>query len=382
MTATDESRFTLSEHQQRVHHAARRFAEDRLAPTALEWDERGELPVALLHEAGRLGYGAVLVDDEGGGPGLSRLEAALVFEGLSYGDPAIATFISVHNMAAWAIDTFGSTELRGRWLPRMAGMEVIASFCLTEPEAGSDATALTTRAVRDGGGNYRISGVKSFITGGSASQLYVVICRTGEEFSAILVEGNTPGLSFGANEKKMGWRAQPTTQMSLADAEVPVTNRLGSEGAGLRIALAALDGGRLNIAACSVGAAQAALDRAVAYIKQRRAFGKTLSAFQALQFTVADAQTELEAARSLVYVAATRLDAGDPTAGRFCAMAKRYASDIGFRVANDALQLHGGYGYLREYGIEKLVRDLRGHQIVEGTNEIMRLVIARSLLDT
>ncbi len=375
--------FALTEDQIAIRDMARSFAADRLAPKAVEWDEAKHFPVAEMREAAALGMGGIYVRDDVGGSGLTRLDAALIFEALATGCPTVAAFISIHNMAAWMIDSYGSDAQRQRWLPRLATMETIASYCLTEPGAGSDAAALRTRARLDGD-HYVLDGVKQFISGAGVSDLYVTMVRTGEDgaggISTIVVEKGTPGLSFGANEKKMGWNAQPTRQVIFEGCRVPVANRLGPEGIGFKIAMAGLDGGRLNIAACSVGGAQAALDRSIAYLGERKAFGKKLQDFQALQFKLADMATELEAARTFLWRAAAALDAKDPQATRLCAMAKRFGTDAGFAVANDALQLHGGYGYLADYGIEKIVRDLRVHQILEGTNEIMRVIIARGLV--
>jgi butyryl-CoA dehydrogenase len=307
----------------------------------------------------------------------------VIFEALATGCPAVAAYLSIHNMAAWMIDAFGTGAQRERWLPKLCRMELLASYCITEPGAGSDAAALRTRAERDGD-SYVVNGQKQFISGAGVSDLYVVMVRTGGEgasgISTLIVPGDTPGVSFGANERKMGWNAQPTRAVIFENARVPVENRLGAEGVGFKIAMAGLDGGRLNIAACSLGGAQAALDKTLAYIKERKAFGKRLDEFQALQFRVADMATELEVARTFVWRAAAALDRKATNATQLCAMAKRFATDVGFEVANQALQLHGGYGYLSEYGIEKIVRDLRVHQILEGTNEIMRLIVARGLV--
>lgn len=375
--------FSLTEDHIAIRDMARAFAAERLAPKAVEWDETKHFPVDVMREAAALGMGGIYVREDVGGSGLTRLDAALIFEALATGCPTVAAFISIHNMAAWMIDAHGSGEQRARWLPRLATMDAIASYCLTEPGAGSDAAALRTRARREGD-HYVLDGVKQFISGAGVSDLYVTMVRTGEDgaggVSTLVVENGTPGLSFGVNEKKMGWNAQPTRQVIFENCRVPVANRLGPEGIGFRIAMAGLDGGRLNIAACSLGGAQAALDRSLAYMGERKAFGKRLQDFQALQFKLADMATELEAARTFLWRAAAALDAKDPQATQFCAMAKRFGTDVGFSVANEALQLHGGYGYLADYGIEKIVRDLRVHQILEGTNEIMRVIIARSLL--
>ncbi|MBC7141086.1 MAG: isobutyryl-CoA dehydrogenase, partial [Rhodobacteraceae bacterium] len=354
-----------------------------LAPHAVDWDRDKHFPVDTLRKAAALGMGGIYVGEDVGGSGLSRLEAALIFEALSTGCPSVAAYLSIHNMSAWMIDRFGSEAQRAAFLPDLCAMTTMASYCLTEPGAGSDAAALRTKAVRDGDA-YVLDGQKQFISGAGASDVYVVMVRTGADgpkgISTLVVPRDTPGMSFGANEAKMGWNAQPTRSVIFEGARVPVDNRLGAEGDGFRIAMAGLDGGRLNIAACSLGGAQSALDRTVAYMAERSAFGKELREFQALQFKVADMATELEAARTFLWRAASALDAKAPDATRLCAMAKRFVTDVCFEVANQALQLHGGYGYLAEYGLEKIVRDLRVHQILEGTNEIMRMIVARDLL--
>jgi alkylation response protein AidB-like acyl-CoA dehydrogenase len=376
--------FALTEDQVAVRDMARAFAADKIAPYALKWDEERYFPIDVMREAATLGIGGITIRDDVGGSALSRFDAALIFEALAQGCPTVSSFISIHNMAAWMIDAYGSDEQRRRWLPKLCAMDMLASYCLTEPGAGSDAAALRTRALRNGD-HYVLNGQKQFISGAGESDLYVTMVRTGEAgpggISTLVVERDTPGLSFGANERKMGWNAQPTRAVLFENARVPVANRLGDEGVGFRIAMAGLDGGRLNIAACSLGGAQSALDRALAYMKERKAFGKRLDEFQALQFKIADMATELEAARTFLWRAASALDRKDPDAPALCAMAKRFATDVGFDVANQALQLHGGYGYLSEYGIEKIVRDLRVHQILEGTNEIMRLIISRKLIE-
>ena len=375
--------FTLKEEQAAVHAMARAFADERLAPHAVEWDQRKYFPIEVIRAAAALGLAGVYVREDIGGSGLGRLEAALVFEALATGCPTVSAYLSIHTMVASMVDRFGDDGQRRFWGPKLTRAEALGSYCLTEPAVGSDAAALRTRAVRDGD-VYRLSGVKQFISGAGSTDLYVVMARTGgagpKGITAFLVQAGTPGLSFGANELKMGWNAQPTRQVILEDAPVPVAHRLGEEGQGFSIAMAALDGGRVNIAACSVGGAQAALERATRYLAERQAFGQRLADFQALQFKLADMAIELEAARTLVWRAAAAMDADDPGAPRMCAMAKRFGTDVGFEVANAALQLHGGYGYLADYGIEKIVRDLRVHQILEGTNEIMRLVVARGLL--
>ncbi|MDP4022795.1 acyl-CoA dehydrogenase family protein [Methylobacterium sp. NEAU 140] len=376
-------RFGLDEDQTAIAEMAAGFAAEHIAPHALAWDEQKKFPVDALRAAAALGMAGIYVREDHGGSGLSRLDAALIFEALSGGCPTTAAFLSIHNMCAWMIDAYGDDAQRGRWLPAMMTMEAIGSYCLTEPGSGSDAAALRTRAERDGD-QYVLTGEKQFISGAGASDVYVCMVRTGEGgprgISAVVVERDTPGLSFGAEERKMGWNAQPTRAVRFDGCRVPVANRLGAEGDGFKIAMSGLDGGRLNIAACSLGGAQAALDKALAYMGDRRAFGAKLTDFQALQFRLADMATSLEASRVFLHHAARALDAKAPEAPRLCAMAKRHVTDAAFAVANDALQLHGGYGYLAEYGIEKIVRDLRVHQILEGTNEIMRVIIARSLI--
>ncbi|WP_258342334.1 acyl-CoA dehydrogenase family protein [Saccharopolyspora gregorii] len=379
------SPFALTEDQRAIQQLAREFAAEQLAPHAVQWDQDKHFPVDVLRAAGELGIGGVYVDEACGGTGLGRFDSALIFEELAAGDPSVAAYLSIHNMVAGMIDRFGDDEQRARWLPPLCSLTARASYCLTEPEAGSDAAALRTRAVRDGD-DYLLTGVKQFISGGGSSDVYVVMARTGEDgakgISTFIVEGDAAGLSFGPNERKMGWNAQPTRQVVLDGVRVPAAQRLGPEGIGFKIAMAGLDGGRLSIAACSLGGARDALDRSLGYVRERTAFGAKLSEFQALQFKLADMATELEAARMLLWRAAWALDARDPDATRLCAMAKRLATDVGFTVANEALQIHGGYGYLAEYGLEKIVRDLRVHQILEGTNEIMRLIISRGLLES
>ena len=375
--------FSLGEDQVAVRDMARAFAAEVFAPHAVAWDEAKHFPVAEMRKAAELGMGGVYIAADVGGSGLSRLDAALIFEALATGCPTVAAYMSIHNMAAWMIDAYGSDAQRKQWLPKLCTMEFLASYCLTEPGAGSDAAALATRAVRDGD-DYVLNGQKQFISGAGAGDLYVVMARTGRTgpagISTLVVPGDTPGISLGLNERKMGWNAQPTRAVVFQDARVPVSNRLGEEGIGFKIAMAGLDGGRLNIAACSLGGAQAALEKSLAYMKERRAFGKRLDEFQALQFRLADMATALEASRTLLWRAAAALDRKDADATTLCAMAKRFVTDACFEVANQALQLHGGYGYLAEFGIEKIVRDLRVHQILEGTNEIMRLIVARGLV--
>jgi alkylation response protein AidB-like acyl-CoA dehydrogenase len=376
--------FTLPEDQIALRDTARAFAAEKIAPFALKWDEEKHFPVDTIREAAALGMGGIYIRDDVGGSGLTRLDAALIFEALAQGCPTVSAYISIHNMAAWMIDAFGSLDQRTHFLPKLCSMQSLASYCLTESGAGSDAAALRTTAKREGD-LYVLNGAKQFISGAGAGDLYVVMVRTGGEgprgISTLVVEGNTPGISLGANERKMGWNAQPTRAVIFDNVRVPVANRLGDEGMGFRIAMAGLDGGRINIGACSLGGAQAAFDKALAYTRERKAFGKRLDEFQALQFRLADMATELEAARIFLYSAAAAYDRGDADVTMRCAMAKRVATDVGFEVANQALQLHGGYGYLSEYGIEKIVRDLRVHQILEGTNEIMRLIVARKLIE-
>lgn len=374
--------FELSEEQRAIHKMASEFASSEIAPNAITWDEERHFPVPTLRSAAALGMAAIYVRDEFGGTGLSRLDAALIFEALAGACPSIAAYLSIHNMSAWMIDAYGSREQRQHWLPGLASMDLLASYCLTEPGAGSDAAALATTARRDGD-DYIVNGQKQFISGAGTSDLYVTMVRTGANgpggVSTLVIPRDTPGLSFGENEKKMGWNAQPTRAVIFDNARVPVWNRLSDKGMGFRIAMAGLDGGRINIAACSLGGAQSALDKCVAYMGERTAFGQLLKDFQALQFRVADMATELESARTFLFRAATALDRAEPDARKLSAMAKRLVTDTCFEIANQALQLHGGYGYLSEFGIEKIVRDLRVHQILEGTNEIMRLIIAREI---
>jgi alkylation response protein AidB-like acyl-CoA dehydrogenase len=376
--------FALNPEQTSIREMARDFAQARIAPHAIEWDETKHFPVEVLREAAALGMAGIYTREEHGGSGLTRLDAALIFEALATGCPCVSAYLSIHNMCAWMVDTYADDAQRRRWLPMLMRMDKLASYCLTEPGSGSDAAALTTRARRDGD-DYVLDGQKQFISGaGNPDDFYVVMARTGEPgprgISCLVVEGGTPGVAFGANERKMGWNAQPTRAVIFEGARVPLANRLGAEGDGFRIAMSGLDGGRLNIGACSLGGGQAALDKALAYMKERKAFGRRLEEFQALQFRVADMATELECARTFLWRAAASLDAKTADATQLCAMAKRVATDTGFKVANDALQLLGGYGYLCDYGIEKIVRDLRVHQILEGTNEIMRVIIARGLM--
>ena len=375
--------FALSEEQTLIFDMARDFGREAIAPNAYAWEKAGTIPRDVLRQAGELGFGALYVPEEYGGTGLTRLDATLVFEALSEACPSVAAFISIHNMCAGMIANYGSEELRERFLAPLASMESIASYCLTEPGSGSDAAALRTRAARTNEG-YVLNGSKAFISGGGYSDVYVVMCRTGEDgpkgISTLVVEDGSEGLSFGAAEHKMGWKAQPTAQVQFDDCTVPAANLLGEEGKGFAYAMKGLDGGRLNIAACALGGAQGALTAATRYMGERKAFGKTIDQFQGLQFRLADMEIELQAARTFLRQAAWKLDQGASDATKHCAMAKRFVTDTAFRVANDALQMLGGYGYLEDYGIEKIVRDLRVHQILEGTNEIMRVIVARAML--
>ncbi len=377
--------FTTAEEREAILDAVRDYAETKLAPFATERDENHHFPREALHRGGEMGLGGIYVREESGGTGLSRADTVAIFEELAKGDPTIASYISIHNMVAWMIDTYGDDAQRSEWLPKLTVMSEFGSYCLTEPGAGSDAAAISTSAVRDGD-DYVLTGVKQFISGAGESGVYVVMARTGDALSgargisAFLVAGDAEGLSFGSLEKKMGWRAQPTRQVILDGVRVPASAVLGDEGQGFAIAMSALNGGRLNIAACSLGGAQWALDRAVQYVHERVAFGEPLAEKQSILFTVADMRTELQAARLMVRDGAQAVDEHAPDATMRCAMAKRFATDAGFDVANRALQLHGGYGYLQDYGIEKVVRDLRVHQILEGTNEIMRLIVGREML--
>jgi len=376
-------RFELTEEQQAFQDVARQFAADELAPFAADWDRDAFFPVETMRKAAALGFAGIYVREDVGGSALTRLDAALIFEALSEGCTSTAAFMSIHNMASWMIDRFGNEEQRQKWLPKLTPMELIASYCLTEPSSGSDAASLKTKAVRDGD-HYVLNGSKAFISGAGTSDIYVCMVRTGEAgpkgVSCLVVEKGTPGLSFGAPERKMGWNSQPTAQVIFEDAHVPAANLIGSEGEGFKIAMMGLDGGRLNIGACSLGTARAALKRAKDYLGEREQFGKKLSQFQALQFKLADMATELEAARLMIMQAATKVDAKTPDATMHAAMAKRFATDVGFNVINEALQIHGGYGYLKDFPLERHLRDARVHQILEGTNEIMRVIIAREIL--
>ncbi|OQW47842.1 MAG: acyl-CoA dehydrogenase [Proteobacteria bacterium SG_bin6] len=376
------SQFDLTDDQREIQELARRFTADRITPFAGEWDEKHIFPRETIKAAAELGFGAIYVSEESGGIALGRLEAALIMEAMAYGCPSTSAFISIHNMAAWMIDRFGAETVKARYLPKLVGMDWIASYCLTEPGSGSDAAALKTRAVRDGD-HYVVTGTKQFISGAGENELYLVMVRTGEEgprgISCLAIERDMPGVSFGANEKKLGWHSQPTRQVILEEVRVPVENRIGGEGEGFRIAMMGLDGGRLNIGACSLGGAQRCLDEAITYTRDRKAFGQAVSDFQNTQFMLADMATELEAARALLYLAAAKVTANAPDKTRFAAMAKRLATDTGSSVVDRALQLHGGYGYLQDYPIERFWRDLRVHSILEGTNQIMRMIVGREL---
>lgn len=376
--------FELSDDQRAFQATARQFAREEMMPRARAWDEDEIFPVETLRKAAALGFGGIYVNDDAGGSNLSRLDATVIFEELAQGCTSTAAYISIHNMAAWMIDAFGTAAQRARFLPKLCTMEHFASYCLTEPGAGSDAASLSTRARRDGD-HYVLDGAKAFISGGGVSDIYVCMVRTGgtgpKGISCIVVEKGTPGLSFGAREKKLGWKSQPTAAVIFENCRVPAENLIGKEGDGFRIAMMGLDGGRLNIAACSLGGAQFCLDHTLAYVRERKQFGSRLSDFQALRFRIADYATELEAARLMVRRAAQAVSTGEPGATRLAAMAKRLATDAGFEAVNGCLQLHGGYGYLRDHPIERVLRDVRVHQILEGTNEIMRLIVSRDLLE-
>lgn len=373
----------LTEDQNLIVETARAFAQEKLRPNAARWEEDG-LDRDVLRQLAGLGFAGIYVREDVGGSGLTRLDAALIFEELSRGCIATAAFMSIHNMCSWMIDAFGSSEQRQAWLPKLATMETIASYCLTEPGSGSDAAALRTTAKMDGNAHYVVNGSKAFISGAGFSDLYVLMCRTGQDgpkgVSTLMVENGAQGLSFGKAEDKMGWRAQPTAIVNFENCRVPAESRIGPEGDGFKYAMMGLDGGRLNIAACALGGAQDALDRALNYVKERKQFGKALAEFQNTQFTLADMATELAASRALLHTAARKLDAKAPDATKYCAMAKRFVTDAAFKVADMALQLHGGYGYLADYEVERIVRDLRVHRILEGTNEIMRVIISRDML--
>lgn len=377
------TQFDLTEDQLQIQEMARKFTSDAITPSAAEWDEKKIFPRDTIREAAELGFGAIYVSEESGGIGLGRLEAALIMEAMAYGCPSTSAFISIHNMASWMIDRFGSADVKKKYLPSMITMERLGSYCLTEPSSGSDAAALRTRAIRDGG-HYVVSGSKAFISGGGENEIYVTMVRTGEDgpkgITCLVIEKDMPGVSFGAQEKKLGWHSQPTCQVNFDEVKVPIENRVGGEGEGFRIAMMGLDGGRLNIGACSLGGAQRCLDEAVKYTKERKQFGQAIADFQATQFTLADMETELQAARYLLYVAAAKVTAGAPDKTRFAAMAKRLATDTGSSVVDRALQLHGGYGYLMDYPIERFWRDLRVHSILEGTNQVMRVIVSRDML--
>lgn len=377
------SQFDLTEDQLQIREMARKFTADAITPFAAEWDEKKVFPRDTIREAAELGFGSIYVSEESGGIGLGRLEAALIFEAMAYGCPSTSAFISIHNMTAWMIDRFGSEEVKQKYLPSMITMERMGSYCLTEPSSGSDAAALKTRAVRDGD-HYVVSGSKAFISGGGENEIYVTMVRTGDEgpkgISCLVIEKDMPGVSFGAQERKLGWHSQPTAQVNFDEVRVPVENRVGAEGEGFRIAMMGLDGGRINIGACSLGGGQRCLDEAVNYTKERKQFGQPIADFQNTQFMLADMETELEAARYLLYVAAAKVTANAPDKTRFAAMAKRLATDTGSSVVDRALQLHGGYGYLMDYPVERFWRDLRVHSILEGTNQIMRVIVSRDML--
>ena len=375
--------FALSEEQQAIFDMAHAFGQAHIAPQAQAWERAGTIPKELWGKVAELGLGGIYVSEEYGGSGLSRLDATLVFEALAMSCPAVGSFLSIHNMCGGMIDKFGSEATKAAWLPALTSMDKVFSYCLTEPGSGSDAAALRTRAER-GNGGYRLNGTKAFISGGGYSDVYLTMARTGGDgpkgISALLIEDGTPGLSFGALEEKMGWKAQPTAQVQFDDCVIPADNLVGEEGKGFAYAMAGLDGGRLNIAASALGGAQAALDRTLTYMGERKAFGRSLDQFQALQFRLAEMEVKLQSARIFLRQAAWKLDQQAHDASKFCAMAKMYVTDVAFDVANQCLQLHGGYGYLADYGIEKIVRDLRVHQILEGTNEIMRLIVSRQML--
>ncbi len=376
------NQFDLTDDQREIQELARRFTADRITPHAAEWDEKHIFPRETIKAAAELGFAAIYVSEESGGIALGRLEAALIMEAMSYGCPSTSAFISIHNMAAWMIDRFGSAAVKDKYLPSMVTMDRLGSYCLTEPGSGSDAAALKTRAVRDGD-DWIVTGSKQFISGAGENEVYVTMVRTGEDgpkgISCLVIEKDMPGVSFGANEKKLGWHSQPTRQVIFDGVRVPAANMVGGEGEGFRIAMMGLDGGRLNIGACSLGGAQRCLDEAIAYTKDRKQFGKAIADFQNTQFMLADMATELEAARALLYIAAAKVTANAPDKTKFAAMAKRLATDTGSSVVDRALQLHGGYGYLQDYPIERFWRDLRVHSILEGTNQVMRMIVGREL---
>ncbi|MEA1014721.1 acyl-CoA dehydrogenase family protein [Sphingosinicella sp. LY1275] len=377
------TQFDLTDEQRQIQEMAQQFTADAITPHAAEWDEKHIFPRDTIRAAAELGFGSIYVSEESGGIGLGRLESALIMEAMAYGCPSTSAFISIHNMASWMIDRFGAAAVKQKYLPSMVTMERMGSYCLTEPSSGSDAAALKTKAVREGD-HYVVSGSKAFISGGGENEIYVTMVRTGEEgpkgISCLVIEKDMPGVSFGAQEKKLGWHSQPTAQVNFDEVRVPVENLVGGEGEGFRIAMMGLDGGRLNIGACSLGGAQRALDEAVRYTKERKQFGQAIADFQATQFTLADMETELQAARTLLYAAAAKVTANAPDKTRFAAMAKRLATDTGSSVVDRALQLYGGYGYLQDYPIERFWRDLRVHSILEGTNQVMRMIVARDML--
>ncbi|WP_281822225.1 acyl-CoA dehydrogenase family protein [Sphingobium sp. BS19] len=377
------TQFDLTDDQREIQELARRFTADAITPFAAEWDEKHIFPRDTIEAAAELGFGAIYVSEESGGIGLGRLESALIMEAMAYGCPSTSAFISIHNMAAWMIDRFGAQAVKDKYLPAMVSMDTLGSYCLTEAGSGSDAAALKTKAVRDGD-HYVVTGSKQFISGGGQNEIYVVMVRTGEDgpkgISCLVIEKDMEGVSFGANERKLGWHSQPTAQVNFDAVRVPVENRVGGEGEGFRIAMMGLDGGRLNIGACSLGGGQRCLDEAIAYTKDRKQFGQAIADFQNTQFTLADMETELQAARTLLYAAAVKVTENAPDKTRFAAMAKRLATDTGSSVVDRALQLHGGYGYLQDYPIERFWRDLRVHSILEGTNQVMRMIIGRELV--
>jgi alkylation response protein AidB-like acyl-CoA dehydrogenase len=377
------TQFDLTDEQRQIQDMARAFTADAITPHAAEWDEKHIFPRNTIRAAAELGFGSIYVSEESGGIGLGRLEAALIMEAMAYGDPSTSAFISIHNMATWMIDRFGSAQVKQKYLPTMTTMERIGSYCLTEPSSGSDAAALKTKAVKDGD-HYVVTGSKAFISGGGENEIYVTMVRTGVEgpkgISCLVIEKDMPGVSFGAQERKLGWHSQPTAQVNFDEVRVPAENLVGAEGEGFRIAMMGLDGGRLNIGACSLGGAQRCLDESISYTRERKQFDKAIADFQATQFTLADMETELQAARMLLYAAAVKVTENAPDKSRFAAMAKRLATDTGSSVVDRALQLHGGYGYLMDYPIERFWRDLRVHSILEGTNQIMRVIVARDML--
>jgi alkylation response protein AidB-like acyl-CoA dehydrogenase len=376
------TQFDLTDEQRQIQEMARAFTAEEIAPHAAEWDEKHIFPRDTIRKAAELGFGAIYVSEESGGIGLGRLEAALIMEAMAYGCPSTSAFISIHNMASWMIDRFGSASVKAKYLPSMGSMERIGSYCLTEPSSGSDAAALKTKAVKDGG-DYIVSGSKAFISGGGENEIYVTMVRTGVDgpkgISCLVIEKDMEGVSFGAQEKKLGWHSQPTAQVNFDEVRVPAENLVGGEGEGFRIAMMGLDGGRLNIGACSLGGAQRCLDEAIKYTRERKQFGQAIADFQATQFTLADMETELQAARILLYAAAVKVTENAPDKTKFAAMAKRLATDTGSSVVDRALQLHGGYGYLMDYPIERFWRDLRVHSILEGTNQVMRMIVGREL---